>query len=114
MIIKSDDSFNIPFGYLQLKDECGHPLDGIYVGIIAVLYQFKGIYRTNVKDLAASFKITEDNVIRRLDFLHENDFVRVDNIKGQLLLTHGEKYKHISDAAYSKRASFARKMKGTV
>jgi len=114
MIIKSDDSFNIPFGYLQLKDQSGNPLDGIYVGIIAVLYQFKGIYRTNIKDLATSFKITEDDVIRRLDWLDRNDLVKVDNIKGQLLLTHGETYKNISDAAYSKRASFARKMRGNI
>jgi hypothetical protein len=114
MIIKPDDSFNIPFGYLRLKDEAGLPLDGIDVGIIAVLYQFKGIYRTNIKDLAASFDITHDDVIKRLDWLHKTDLVRVDNIKGQLLLTHGEKYKHISDAAYAKRASFAKKMRGDI
>jgi hypothetical protein len=114
MIIQSDDALSIPVGYLQLKNEEGKKLDATSIGILALIFQFKGMYRTTLEELAISFDIEQLEVIANIEYLKKCGLINFSFIRDTLVLTHGEKYTDIHENAYSKRASFARKMKGSV
>jgi hypothetical protein len=117
MILKSDDTLSIPFGYLHLARGSGENLrsiDAITVGILGLIFQFKGMYITNINELVESFGVSEEIIKDRLEWLIHNKAINADFVKNKLILTHGDYVKDITEKAYAKRASFAKKMKGSL